>query len=67
MALSSLRIINVECLRHPRGWFLVSMDQDTADEYSAVWESSELAFADADRLKRSYGPAAIRDRTGGVS
>ncbi|MCO5083862.1 MAG: hypothetical protein M9955_19670 [Rhizobiaceae bacterium] len=64
---TAFRIIAVERLRRPDGWFLVVMNDGAADEYSAAWETSELAFADADSLKRTYAPAIIRDRTGGAS
>ena len=66
MNIAAFRIIGVERLRHPDGSFLVIMNEDAADEYSAVWESAELAFADADHLKRHYSPAIVRDRTGGA-
>lgn len=66
MDTNAFRIITVERLRHPEGWFLVIMNEDAADQYSAAWESSELAFADADALKRIYSPAIVRDRTGGA-
>ncbi len=64
--ITAFRIITVERLRHPKGHFLVMMNDGAADEYSAAWESSELAFADADQLKRTYSPAIVRDRTGGA-
>jgi hypothetical protein len=67
MTVTPFRIITVERLRRPEGWFLVIMNDGAADEYSAAWETSELAFADADHLKRTYSPAIVRDRTGGAS
>ena len=63
--IAAFRIITVERLRHPEAHFLVMMNDGAADEYSAAWESSELAFADADQLKRAFGPAIIRDKSGG--
>jgi hypothetical protein len=63
---TAFRIITVERLRHPEGWFLVIMNDGAPDECSRAWESSELAFADADGLKRIYSPAIVRDRTGGA-
>lgn len=66
MDTNAFRIITVERLRHPEGWFLVIMNDGAADEYSAAWDTGELAFADADHLKRIYSPAIVRDRTGGA-
>jgi hypothetical protein len=42
--ITSFRIITVERLLRPEGHFLVIMNDGAADEYSAAWESSELAL-----------------------
>jgi len=67
MNVTTLRTITVERALRPAGFFTVTMcgGQFLGDDFSA-WESAEMAFAEADHLKRDYGPAVIRDRTGGA-
>ncbi|UVK37382.1 hypothetical protein LHFGNBLO_004405 [Mesorhizobium sp. AR10] len=58
------REIIVERVVRPEGWFLVIMEDGAGNElYSGVWECRELALADAEDLKRTYGPAVIREAT----